>query len=96
MLTPHEPAMINKGTTMQNEPRYRATLVDLVKLRNTDYPAFMNRLYEALHGDFKDAINDLTPVTGKKQALATMIDYFQDQEEYEKCAELKKIMDSLN
>lgn len=89
---------INKNTAspMQDVPKYQSALVSLVKLRYTDYDAFMERLYEALRGDFKDAIHDLTPVEGKQQALATMIDYFQDKEEYEKCAELKKIKDSLS
>lgn len=80
---------------MQDVPKYQSVLVSLVKLRYTDYNAFMERLYEALRGDFKEALHDLTPVEGKQQALATMIDYFQDKEEYEKCAELKKIKDSL-
>lgn len=89
---------INKSTatnTMQDVPKYQAALVNLVKLRYTDYDAFMERLYEALRGEFKEVIHDLTPVEGKHQALATMIDYFQTKEEYEKCAELKKIKDSL-
>jgi hypothetical protein len=88
---------INNTTAypMQHVPKYQSALVSLVKLRYTDYDAFMERLYEALRGDFKDAIHDLTPVEGKQQALATMIEYFQDKEEYEKCSELKKIKDSL-
>jgi len=80
---------------MQESPKYQETLVNLVKLRHTDYAAFMERLYEALNGDFKEAIHDLSPVGGKHQALATMIEYFQSMEEYEKCAKLKKIKDSL-
>lgn len=80
---------------MHDVPKYQSVLVSLVKLRYTDYNAFMERLYEALRGDFKEALHDLTPIEGKQQALATMIDYFQDKEEYEKCAELKKIKDSF-
>jgi hypothetical protein len=88
--------MINKGADMQNDiPKYQSTLVDLVKLRYADYDAFMDRLYEALRGDYKDAINDATPVGNKKQALATMIDHFQEKEEYEKCAELQKLINQL-
>jgi hypothetical protein len=89
---------INNSTasnTMQDVPKYQAALVNLVKLRYTDYDAFMERLYEALRGEFKEVIHDLTPVEGKHQALATMIEYFQNKEEYEKCAELKQIKDSL-
>lgn len=87
--------LINKGEVM-NTPNPHSTLVDLVKLRYTDYDAFMERLYEALLGEFKGSIDDSTPIPNKKQALAKMIDYFQEKEEYEKCAELKKMSDSLN
>ena len=74
---------------------YSKILLDLIYLRNTDYDAFMERLYEALTGDFKDAINDKSPVEEKSQAIWTMINYFQKHEEYEKCAELKKLVDQL-
>lgn len=87
--------MINKGEARMNTPKQQSTLVDLVKLRYTDYGAFMDRLYEALSGEFQGSINDSTPVESKKQALSTMIEYFSEKEEYEKCAELKKISDSL-
>lgn len=88
--------MINKGADMQNEPNnHQSTLTDLVKLRYADYDAFMDRLYEALHGEFKDAVNDATPADNKKQALATMIEHFQEKEEYEKCAELQKLIKQL-
>lgn len=87
--------MINKGADMNNVPKYQSTLVDLVKLRYTDYDAFMQRLYEALRGDHKDAINDATPAENKKQALETMIQYFSGKEEYEKCAELQVLYNQL-
>lgn len=89
-------AMINNGADMQdNVPNYQSTLVDLVKLRYADYDAFMERLYEALRGEYKDAINDATPTDSKRQALATMIEYFQGKEEYEKCAELLRLSNQL-
>jgi hypothetical protein len=88
--------VINKGADMSNNtPKYQSTLIDLVKLRYADYDAFMERLYEALHGEHKDAINDATPAENKKQALETMIQYFSDKEEYEKCAELHLLMSRL-
>lgn len=74
---------------------YSKILLDLIHLRNTDYDAFMDRLYEALTGEFKDAIDDKSPVEEKTQAIWTMINHFSKREEYEKCADLKKLVDQL-
>jgi len=89
--------MINKGAEnmQQDTPKYRSTLVDLIQLRYTDYDAFMDRLFEALTGEFKDAINDVAPKESKLQAINSMIDYFSDKEEYEKCAQLHRIVVQL-
>lgn len=81
---------------MSNVNGYSKILLDLIHLRQTDYDAFMNRLYEALTGEFKDVINDSSPVDEKSQAIWTMIKHFEKQEEFEKCAELKKLADVLD
>lgn len=80
---------------MSDLNRYSKILLDLVYLRQTDYDAFMDRLYEALTGEFKDVINDQTPVEEKSQAIWTMIKHFEQNEEFEKCAGLKKLADKL-
>lgn len=74
---------------------YSQILLDLIHLKQTDYDAFMNRLYEALTGEFKDVIHDSSPVSEKAQAIRTMIKHFEKSEEFEKCAELKKLVDSI-
>jgi len=63
-------------------------LAELVSLRHTDFDAFMNLLYDALQRELSGAIFDQTPLTEKQEALNSMIQYFQDKEEYEKCAVL--------
>lgn len=81
---------------MSNLNSYSKILLDLIHLRQTDYDAFMNRLYEALTGEFKDVINDSSPVNEKSQAIWTMIKHFEKNEEFEKCAELKRLVDDLD
>lgn len=74
---------------------YARILLDLIYLRETNYDEFMNRLYEALTGEFKEAIHDNSPVEEKTQAIWTMIKHFEKTESYEKCANLKKLVDEL-
>lgn len=76
--------------------KYSKILLDLIHLRQTDYDAFMNRLYEALTSEFKDVINDTNLVSEKSQALWTMIKHFEKKEDFEKCAELKKLVDTVD
>jgi len=66
-------------------------LAELVSLRHTDFDAFMELLYSALQNELKGAIFDATPLEEKRQALGSMIEYFSDKEEYEKCAVLRDI-----
>lgn len=81
---------------MSDLNNYTKILLDLIHLRQTDYSAFMNRLYEALTGEFKDVIHDSSPVEDKTQAIWTMIKHFEKNEEFEKCADLKKLADELD
>lgn len=67
-------------------------LAELVSLRHTDFDAFMNLLYDALQRELSGAIFDETPLTEKQEALSSMIHYFQDREEYEKCAVLRDMV----
>jgi hypothetical protein len=74
---------------------YHELLLELLELKAKDYDKFMDKLYEALTGEARDALYSQDPASEKKKALWTMIQYFQDKEEFEKCAELKKMADSL-
>jgi hypothetical protein len=70
-------------------------LAELVSLRHTDFDAFMNLLYDALQRELSGAIFDQTPLTEKQEALNSMIQYFQDKEEYEKCAVLRDMVQTI-
>jgi hypothetical protein len=74
---------------------YTKILLELIYLKETNHDEFMNRLYEALTGQFKDAIHDKSPVAEKTQAIWAMIKHFEKIEEFEKCAGLKKLVDEL-
>lgn len=78
-----------------NKLAYHEILVELLALRETDYDGFMQKLYEALNGEFRDMVNDDSPIGEKKKALWTMLEHFEDREEYEKCANLKRMLDEL-
>jgi hypothetical protein len=75
--------------------KYTKILLDLVHLRQTDHDAFMNRLYEALTGEFREVIHDAAPIEEKSQALWNMIKHFEKTEEFEKCANLQKLIQEL-
>jgi hypothetical protein len=78
------------------KPSYQQMLFELLQLRESDYEGFMQKLYEALSGDFRQMVNDDSPLAEKSQALRTMIEHFEVREEYEKCATLKEMLDELN
>jgi hypothetical protein len=77
---------------IQRDLKTSQMLAELVSLRHTDFDAFMNLLYDALQRELSGAIFDQTPLTEKQEALNSMIQYFQDKEEYEKCAVLRDMV----
>jgi hypothetical protein len=81
--------------SIKDEMDYHTILLELIKLRDTDYDGFMNKLYEALNGRFRNAINDTAPAGEKRQAIWSMIEHFSAKEEYEKCADLKRLVEEL-
>ena len=82
-------------STEHNPKSYHDLLLELMALRESNYDLFLNKLYEALTGEFKYRISDDAPVTEKKDALSIMIKYFENKEEYEKCAKLKALEEEL-
>jgi len=76
--------------------RYRQILFELMHLKEKDYDAFMEKLYAALSGEFRGMVHDSSPVEEKLKALWSMIHHFESKEEYEKCAELKKMTEELD
>lgn len=84
-----------KGKKKETGSGYRDILFELLHLRENDYDGFMSKLYEALSGEFRSMVHDDSPLDEKLQALKTMIEHFEIREEYEKCAELKKMSEEL-
>lgn len=79
----------------EKKKSYNELLMELMKLRGSDYDQFMEKMYEALVGEAQTALSSPDPIAEKRRALWTMINYFESKEHYEKCAELKKMADSL-
>lgn len=55
----------------------------------------MNMIYSAIINNEQDALNSNTPANEKLKALISVLQYFESTEEYEKCLNLKKIMDKI-
>ena len=88
--------MAKRKREENDNQRYRQILFELMHLKEKDYDAFMDKLYTALSGEFRSMVHDTSPIEEKLKALWSMIHHFEGKEEYEKCAELKKMTDELN
>jgi hypothetical protein len=82
---------------MANKPtiKYEDILLELIILRETDYDAFMFRLYDALAGEYRSIAHDKSSVSEKLEAIWSMIKYFETKEQYEKCEDLKKLVEEI-
>jgi len=70
-------------------------LMALLKLRENDPDAFMQLILESLKRHPELAISDEHSVERKIQALEKMIRHFEEKEEYEECAFIKKLSDQI-
>lgn len=71
-------------------------LAELIKLRNTDYDTFMERMFEALNTVFMDDVTADRSREEKIRSLDSMIKYFSDHDEFEKCQRLVEIKNYVN
>lgn len=55
----------------------------------------MNMIYKAIVNNEQDALSSSTPSQEKLSALMGVLQYFEGTEEYEKCYNIKKIMDKI-
>jgi len=79
------------------EDRKRQELLsELIRLRNTDYDTFMERMFEALNTVFMDDIKADRSREDKIKSLDSMIKYFSDRDEFEKCQKLVEIKNYVN
>ena len=71
-------------------------LLEILSLREkNDFDAFMDKLYEAISGEFSDAFAGASPIRDQQLAFSVMIEHFQKKEEFEKCALLNDFADGI-
>jgi len=94
---------MSKGDVMNQIPGFgpedkkrQELLAELIKLRNTDYDTFMERMFEALNTVFMDDVTADRSREEKIRSLDSMIKYFSDHDEFEKCQRLVEIKNYVN
>lgn len=65
------------------------------ELRESSKETMMNMIYNAVINEEDRAISSETPKEQKLEALNNIIDFFVQLEEYEKCSNIKKIIDRI-
>lgn len=65
------------------------------KLKSSSKEIMMDLIYKAIIENEMGALNNNSPKEEKIAALETVIKYFAEQEEYERCHELKKIINNI-
>lgn len=76
---------------MKNEDERHSLYLDtaeLLALREKDYDAFINKLYETIVKDPQVSIEDDEDGQKKEAAIQVLIDYYTKYEEFERCQKL--------
>jgi len=68
---------------------------NIEKLRQDSKCTMMNMIYNAVVNGEDRAISSDAPAEEKLKALNNIIEYFVNTEEYEKCSNIKKIIDRI-
>ena len=77
-----------------NPLKFHEIMLELLKLReHYNMDPFIEKLYEALSGVNSPFLDGSNMTNKQKEAISTMIDYYQQKEEYEKCAVLKRMVE---
>ena len=79
-----------------NDKKRQELLAEILMLRETDYDAFMERMFDALNTVFQDSVKDPNSRQEKLKSIDTMIQYFSDGDAYEKCQRLLEIKKHIN
>lgn len=66
------------------------------KLQNASKEDMMEIIYKSIIEKSMGALNHDAPPSVKIEGVQIVLDFFKDREEYEKCTELKKIIDKLS
>ncbi len=67
----------------------------LEALKREDVEAFYNVVFNSLFKFPDDAIQDPAPKESKMKALSSVLNFFEEREEYEKCGFIKSLMDEI-
>ena len=66
--------------------KHHEVLLELLALREKDYDLFVDKLYDAITGEFNKYFKEeLIKDKDHQQTLKIMIDHYEKREEYEKC-----------
>lgn len=65
------------------------------QLKTSSKEIMMDLIYKAIVKNEMGALDNNTPAEEKVEALQTVIRFFSEREEYERCHELKKIVDRI-
>jgi hypothetical protein len=66
------------------------------KLHESSREDMMELIYSSIVKDKMGALKHGAPVEDKIEGVQSVLNFFKEREEYEKCVELKKILDKLN
>jgi hypothetical protein len=64
-------------------------------MRDNSRELMMDVVYSSIVNNEHGVVNSLTSTSKKIEAISHVLDFFENGEDYEKCAELKKIMDKI-
>lgn len=67
----------------------------IFELRNSSREMMMEAIYLAIVNNEMGALKSPSPIEEKVEAIETVIKFFVELEEYEKCKELKKVIDKI-
>jgi len=65
------------------------------KLNESSRDEMMELIYDSIINDKMGALDHDAPVENKVAGVQTILDFFKEREEYEKCLELKNIINQL-
>jgi len=67
----------------------------LESLKKKDLDAFFELVYQSIVNFPEEAVADTSPIESKMEALKRIIRHFEETEDYEKCVQLKSILDKI-
>lgn len=66
------------------------------KVQESSREEMMDLIYDSIVNEKMGALKHNAPIEDKIEGVQKILDFFKEREEYEKCLELKKIIDKLS